>query len=90
MQWVVDGRLHRFVMLGEWAFGERWRVQPPNTLRQHDECTISSRRCIGLHVRHITNPLRAVPFDAGTCRIPWLAIRVCAGAVVRDAAIRRP
>src|SRR5439155_21889195 len=35
-------------------------------------------------------PAGAVPLDAGTLRVPWLAVEVGRRAVVHDAAVERP
>ena len=90
MQRILDRRFNRFVVLGERSVLERRGVETTNALRQHDECAVGSGRGIGFHIGNVAHPLRAIPLDAGARRIPWLPVRICAGAVVHDAAIRRP
>src|SRR5262249_36500595 len=90
MEEVVDGRLERFVVLRERSVGELRREEAPDPLGIHDEGAVLAGRGIRLEVRDVADPETAVPLDARTARIPRLALAVRGGAVVHDAAVRRP
>ncbi len=89
----ADRRLERLVVLGERAVRHLVRAeQPAHALRVHDERLRSSS---GWRVRPdvgdvVADPLRPGPPDQLPLRVPGLAGRIAGGAVVEDAAVRRP
>src|SRR5579864_2501313 len=93
MQGVCDRRLYRFVMLGNWAVKQRVAKEPSHALAVHNEWQ-PSLRIFGIHfwrvIGHVADPLFAVPFDARSLWIPRIAVEVCRGAVVQNAAIEWP
>src|ERR1700756_1515078 len=96
MQRIRDWALKGFVMLREWAVahGAERHEKAPHPFWVHDEGSHVVLGC-GIHLEIgnvIAHPglLCLVPPDLAARGIPGLAIEIAGGAIVHDAAIRRP
>src|SRR5450759_1877636 len=87
---VLDRRLDGLVMLGERAVVEIRSEKQPDAFLIHDERPELAGLAVGLDVGNVSHPFFAIPDDARPCRIPRLSFGVGGGAVVHDAAVRRP
>ena len=95
MQRVLDQRLHRLVVLGEWAVDHRRGEEAADALAIHDErepglgvFRVHRRRIVG----HVTDPLLlgGIPFDAGPSCVPGTPVQVRRCPVVEDPPVQRP
>src|SRR3984893_4675149 len=96
MQHVVHRAFYRLVEFGERSVGKRRERAKDSSyaLRIHDErAHMIFRLGVDLEVGHVVaNPflLAFVPPDLFSRWIPGLAVHIARGAIVEDAAIRRP
>ena len=93
MKRVLDGRFDRLVVLREWPVDHAVAEQAADSLAVHDEGQ-PGLRIVRIHhlgiVRHIANPLAAVPGDSRPRRVPRLAVEIGRGPVVHDPPVERP